>query len=268
MNPFFPLKKTPVQTINGETIKGKYALQHPNGHVFSVVSERYKPVTNLEVDSMFNNLMGFMNVDYQTPQNHLDITGKKWRQWRILKGFDFSIATKDVVGIMVEIFNGYDGLTGIGFRILGFRHLCTNGMITGKSLMMEHSFKHILKDLEPLAEAFQNKFGLFDKNTQIWKSWQEIPFSQSMFTELVVNAEYLGERLQKHLIEYYPIGISKYGMKETMWGAFNVITDYMTHYTKARGGSNIFTNATKQLTKLASEFYKLDASPKVPLLSY
>jgi hypothetical protein len=78
----------------------------------------------------------------------------------------------------------------------------------------------------------------------------------------------MGERLQNHLIEYYPIGITKYGLTETMWGAFNVITDYLTHYTKASKGSPIFSNAVKQLTRLASDFYSFEATPKVPLLTY
>jgi hypothetical protein len=268
MNPFFDLKQVSIQTIGGETIPGKVALQHPNGRVFAVVSKRYKPILNTTVNAMFTNVMSDMGIKIENTIDHLDPTGKKWKRWLLLKDFDLTVAPKDTVGVMVEIFNGYDGLTAIGFRVLGYRHICKNGMITGKSLLMEHSVKHVTHEYEKLIQEFQEKFNLFNTNTEIWKTWTEIPFSFSQFKQVVENADYLGERLQKKLVEYYRIGITKYGMKETVWGAFNVITDYMTHYTKATNGSNMFSNAVRQLVKLATEFYGFEESPKVPLLTF
>lgn len=268
INPYFQLKQVAVQTIGGHTIPGKFALQHgQTGDVFSVVSNRYKPTLNKEVNDTFDEVFGNMGIKVEKTTNHLDPTGRKWKQRRILKDFDMSVAPKDSVGVMVEIFNGYDGLTAMGFRVLGFRYACTNGLITGKALMIEHTVKHLKRDFEKMIDAFQNKFSLFQTNTGIWKTWNEVAFTAKDFTELVENADYLGERLQKRLVEYYPLGLSKYDMGQNVWGAFNVVTDYMTHYTKSRLGSNVFANATKQLSRLAGEFYNMDFTPKVPLLT-
>lgn len=268
INPYFQLKQVPIQTNTGTDIPGKFALQHgQTGNVFSVVSNRYKPTLNKEVNDRFDNVFEDMGIKVKTTTNHLDPTGKKWKQHRILEDFDMSVAPKDSVGVMVEIFNGYDGLTAMGFKVLGFRYACTNGLITGKALMMEFTVKHLTRDFEKLINEFQNRFMLFQKNTEIWKSWNETPFTQKQFVELVEDADYMGERLQKKLVEYYPLGIAKFDMERTVWGSYNVVTDFATHHTSSRRGSNVFANATKQLNRLAGEFYKLDTTPKVPLLT-
>jgi hypothetical protein len=150
-NPYFQLKQVPIQTISGEDINNKYALQHGRtGEIFAVVSNRYKPTLHKEVNDKFDKVFEDMGIKVKTTTNHLDPTGKKWKQHRILEDFDMSVAPKDTVGVMVEIFNGYDGLTAIGFRVLGFRYACTNGLITGKALMMEYTVKHLTRDFEKL----------------------------------------------------------------------------------------------------------------------
>src|SRR5574343_676054 len=92
-NPYFQLKQVAVQTIGGETIPGKFALQHgQTGDVFSVVSNRYKPTLNKEVNDTFDQVFENMGIGVEKTTNHLDPTGRKWRQHRILKDFDMSVA--------------------------------------------------------------------------------------------------------------------------------------------------------------------------------
>ena len=49
--------------------------------------------------------------------------------------------------------------------------------------------------------------------------------------------------------------MNRYDENETRWGAYNVLTGFATHQTRARQGSNVFSAGYKQIETVTDDFY-------------
>jgi hypothetical protein len=198
--------------------------------------------------------------------DHLDANTKRWRR-EIIISKDYlahEILPNDVVGICIELFNGYDGRTSYGFSLKGFRWYCKNGLIYGKQNLISETFTHMISDIERLRYLFETKIKFFGNIISQWKEWTEISFDFDkfkMFVDSKVKGEsnnkgkYLSPKIGELVTSSYPRIMNSQNLNETKWGAFNVLTYISTHETSARKGSNLFSNRFGTLNKLISDFY-------------
>jgi len=259
-NPFFGIRKEGLYTESGISLDNKVALiNEDTNEVLGTVSTGYEVVPNQVISDLFDS--AFTSYNKSIVKDHLDSTGKRWKRQIIFDTdeLNFDINNKgDMVGLMVEIVNGYDGSTSYGFDISGYRYFCENGMVVGKKNLLSERFYHFNNNSEQLLLSFESKFTNFKDNIETWKRWNEIPFTKNQFNKFVEGRKYLSDKMQGTIQGYYDGIMNEYNENETMWGAYNVLTAISTHKTKARNGSNIFSNGYKTINKLENDFYGLE----------
>jgi len=144
--------------------------------------------------------------------------------------------------------------------------MCENGMIMGKKNLLSESFAHYDGNVDKLRESFAFKFNMFHKNAKVWEKWSKEPFDQKAFDDFLgvhtkptqgkaKATQYLSEKMAGGLSESYEPLLIDQKMDNTKWGAFNILTYLMTHETKARKGSNVFSNRYGTMGRLAGDLY-------------
>ena len=266
-NPFFEVRKETVKTASGIEIPNKVALINPElESVIGFVSPGYDIVENKTVSDLFGEAIDGFTLS--KVQDHLDSSTKRWKR-RYIFGDDrlnAEILPSDVVGVMLEVFNGYDGRTAYGYNLIGYRWVCSNGMIMGKKNLFSESYAHYDGNVDKLRESFEFKFNMFHKNAKVWEKWTMEPFDQEAFDNfLAARTKPVGAKAKKHqyisekqatgLSESYIPLLEDQKLRDTKWGAFNVLTYLMTHETKARNGSNVFSNGYGTMARLAGDMY-------------
>lgn len=260
-NPFFDIRKEFVLTESGIPIDRVALINNDTNVPVGLVSKSYKVTTNKEVADIFEAALieAFGDVEKHKVVDHLDATGRRWKRQIILGGdqFNFDITKRgDIVGIMLTEFNGYDGKTAVGYDISGYRYACTNGLVTGIKKLFAESFAHVADNVTLLVESFNTKFNTFNQSIDVWSEWAKLPYTKTSFEEFIKSREYLTEKAQNAIIDKYEPIMNKYqSSDETKWDAFNVLTEIGTHDTKARKGSNLFSNGFRTMERVAMDFY-------------
>jgi len=265
MNPFFEVKREKLQTVeSGLSINKEALINSENNAVLGIVSPGYEIVTHNQVANLFADVLA--QYDFETIGNHLDATGRRWKQRVIFKDsrLNFDIDGRgDNTGVMLELFNGYDARTAFGYELMGFRSYCTNGMVMGKRSLFREALSHFTDAIDRLQRSFEMKWPAFRDNISIWQRWTQIPFSEDQFklfleSKIKSNANKKGmisEKMAETIAAEWRPGLEANKLDETAWGAFNVLTWLATHHTKARNGSNLFSNRYGTMNRLAEDFY-------------
>ena len=156
-NPFFEVKKEDVFTASGIKLDNKVALVNGDlNTVVGFVSPGYDIVANQVVTDLFQEATSEFGV--AKVRDHMDATTKRWRRQLIFNDDRLSaeILPADVVGVCLEIFNGYDGRTAYGYSLMGYRWMCENGMIMGKRNLFSETFAHYDGNVEKLRDSFDH----------------------------------------------------------------------------------------------------------------
>ena len=265
-NPFYDVKVEKLMTESGLEVNKNVLVNSETDDIVGLVSPNYDVVTNKTVASLFQEAV--KDIGIKSVTNHLDGTTKKWKQFIVLSDkLKYEVSPGDHVSICLAIYNGYDARTAYGYSLMGYRWLCSNGMVMGKKELFSDSFTHYDGNVEKLRDSFELKFDFFRKNTLLWSEWTERHFDKYKFNMFLDNHtkpveakaskhEYITPKISQGIKDsYYPL-LEKQHLKENMWGGFNIITYIATHETKARKGSNVFSNRYNNINRLAGDFYE------------
>ncbi|MFT7880862.1 MAG: DUF932 domain-containing protein [Sulfurimonas sp.] len=257
-NPFFNVREESVYTDSGITIPKKALINDETDQLVGIVSENYELVTNQEVNNIFGEALSDLKV--KEVQDHLDATTQRWRRRVIFDDdmFNSEVLPGDTVGLLLEIFNGYNARTAFGYEIMGYRYACENGLITGKKSMLRDSYAHYVDNPDRLRLSVESKVESFNEKVLTWREWTKIPFGRSKFESFIDGRSYLGNKVKESIKEQYEPVMNREELEENKYGAFNVLTYLSSHETKARKGSNIFSNRYKAINRAASDFYYYD----------
>jgi hypothetical protein len=268
VDPFFGIERQPLITSSGIPVDKEALVREDTGTVLGIISPGYKVVSNNDVSDLFDRALE--NYPVAKVTDHLDSIGKRWKR-RIV--FDKDELSYDVdgrgdnVGVMIEIHNGYDARTAWGFNVLGYRWICQNGMVMGKKKLFSESYSHFNDDIQRLLNSFQMKFELFNQTALTWSDWTKESFNRHDFKGYIESkikddnrgqSGYISRKIAEGIVAQYDPIMNKYKMDENKWGAFNVLTYISTHETKARKGSNVFSNRYKTVNRLADDFYSFE----------
>ena len=236
------------------------------GNVLGLVSPNYEVVTNKEVDDLFQEAINDLSV--KNIKDHMDADTKRWKRQIIFddERLNFEIVKSDVVGILLEIHNGFTGRTSFGYTLMGYRWMCENGMVMGKKELFSESYAHYVNSPEALRESFNLKFEAFQKTADVWSAWSEMQFKQAEFVKFVeyhtkptsgkaTPDQYVTPKVSESIIGAYEPMMFQHRLGENKWGAFNVLTALATHETQARNGSNLFSNRYNTVNRLAADLY-------------
>jgi hypothetical protein len=264
-NPFFEVKREGLQTVGSGLAVNKEALiNSETNDLLGIVSPGYEIVTHEQVANLFGDALG--QYDHQVIGNHLDSTGRRWKQ-RIIFNDDrlnFDIDGRgDNTGVMLELFNGYDARTSFGYELMGFRSYCTNGMVMGKKSLFREALSHFISAIDRLQRSFELKWPAFKDNVSTWQEWTSIPYSKDQFGAFLESKVKndnnkkgpISTKMSETIMGEWEPALNIQRLDNTVWGSFNVLTYLATHKTKARKGSNLFSNRYNTMNRLAADFY-------------
>jgi hypothetical protein len=158
-NPFFGIREEKVLTASGLEIPNKIALVNEDlNSIVGFVSPGYDVVHNEDISNMFAGAISDLKVAKVI--DHMDATTKRWKRQIIFDDgrLTSEISTSDVVGVLLEVYNGYDGRTAYGYSLMGYRWMCSNGMVMGKKELFSQSFTHYDGNVDKLRDSFGMKF--------------------------------------------------------------------------------------------------------------
>lgn len=267
-NPFFEVTREKVFTASGIEVPQEALINSETSDVLGIVSNSYELVTNKDVMDLFDEAIRDLAVEKTI--DHMDSTTKRWKRQIVFSdgALKYPITGSDIVGILLEISNGYTGRTSFGYRLMGYRALCSNGMVMGKKDLFQDSYGHYVDSPGRLRDSFELKFEAFKENSLTWKEWSTTPFSRDDFVSFIDEhtkpesgdanrSQYLPQRVSRIIKDSYQPLLERQSLPDTKWGAFNVLTWIYTHETKAHKGSNVFSSRYNTIERLAGDFYNL-----------
>lgn len=257
-NPFFNVRKETITTESGLDIPKVAVINDETDDILGLVSPGYELIENKTVNSLFDDALEGLEI--ASVHDHMDATTRRWRR-RVLfaeDSFNFEVISGDFVGLLLEIFNGYDARTSFGYELMGYRSICENGQILGKRSLFRESFAHYIENPEKLRLSVDGKLDAFKDNVLTWTEWTQIPFNQTDFEGFVDNRSYLGARVKESIKDAYEPTMNDQKLNENKYGAYNVLTFLATHETKARNGSNVFSSRFNTINRMAGDLYGYD----------
>ena len=255
LNPFGPVTRAAVM-VNGHVLPNKHALVNEAGHPMSIVSKNYKVVPNQTVVDLFGNAFNDLEIEKST--DHLDVDASRWRRRIVLKknAFNFEIVPGDCVGVMLELFNSYTGKSSWGFRLMGYRWACTNGLIVGKRELFSATFSHMTNIIDKMRNAFSNQLANVNSLVETWKEWQGIEFTPKHMSDFLEHEE-VKEKAAETIMYAFHQRTAIERLPWNKWAAYNALTYLGTHElkTRKRGADPIFSASAKRYNRLAEALY-------------
>ena len=177
LDPFFNVSEAPIY-VNNRPVPNRMALYNEdNGDVLGILSDsKYNMVKNKQVADIFDTAFDKLPVLKQT--DHMNIDGSAWKRRIVLdkSAFDFQIVAGDSMGVMIEVFNSYNGKTSWGYNLVGYRWLCENGMVFGRKNLFSQTFGHMTNAIDRIQSKFTGQLNGIENILDTWRNWTKIDF--------------------------------------------------------------------------------------------
>lgn len=251
--------KQPLFAIGGSValpVPDKFAMvpQHKWGKadcpVFGIVGQDYTPLQNREAFTFFDDIVGRREAIYHTA----GALGQGERVWILAKlPDDIQVVGDDIAEKFLLLSNSHDGESSVQVKFTPIRVVCQNtltmALSQGPTIRVVHA-----RDLHDRLKYAEKALGLIHQHfDEIEKSFQGMA-TVRMTKERV--AEYVNlvfpnprtpdnkkawERVERdraqarHFFEKGR-GNQEKGVKDTLWAAYNGVTEYVDYYRIKSGG--------------------------------
>ena len=235
---------------NGEDlvpVEGHKAIVNPEtGHVYDIVSDKYKLVKheevieNVEEVLVKDNQMGAYErstIFYQK--------GARMRTTYKFPDVSVPVAKNDYVNPTIEVLNSYDRSIRHIIMLGAFRLICTNGMVVGKKFMQFR--KRHMPDLylEDVKDALELGLDSLQQQVIIWQQWSIVPLEKPRYEATIKKLD-LNKKETVLLLEE-PETSTKMSIERwlaldemgegyekdtevmTWWVFYNILTQFTTH---------------------------------------
>lgn len=248
---FFTPVETPVYIDmdgNSMAIEGRKAIVNPdNNEVLSIVSDRYKLVTNQEVFDAFDTALAESSIDLTGAYKSVYVCGKGGRT---VLNYSFpayeTTITDRVVGDVVRLscgaVNSYDGLTKFSTMFDSIRLVCSNSMVTADPIAF-YGGKHTQNlVIETAIQKIKRAIDVYCDHAEMYKRWANTDVSvedgKKLFAKLTVKKGYTTEYNEKKFNEYMEQWLKEARvLGRNRWSLYNAMTHISTH-TEVKARSN------------------------------
>jgi phage/plasmid-like protein (TIGR03299 family) len=239
-------------TYNGKTsiVPGKFVpVRTSDGRPLGIVGASYKPVQNTDALNFMDTYIGRKEAEYVTVGNIGD--GKLI--WMLAKMPNTS-SDVDVVERYMLMSTSHNGVSPVMLAALDFRIWCANQIQAAirkakNKFVIRHTTNVDLR-MDDARKAFDGSLKYFGEMDMIFGRMKEIKFSQTQLLTLVekvfgaANEDKSNrqvnriEAIQEKIVDLSLNGMGTHlpGVKGTLWGAYNSVTEYLDHHTKIKGG--------------------------------
>lgn len=224
-----------------KVIEGKKAITRlDTGKVFTVMSDRYTPVQNVEAFSFFDSIVGSGDAIYHTAGSLYE--GRKVWILARLEG-DYVLDNGEKLESYILLDNSHDGSSALRMRLTTVRVVCSNTLRLANAVESAFSARHTSGIMTRAGQA-RNLLGLnkvhMDRFMADCNRIADQAFSRTEMTKLTYKLLELNP--DKHLNEQYPsralagdtlISLFSEGQGnqgETRWDAFNAVTEFSDYH--------------------------------------
>lgn len=254
----YQVQKMPIFLKDGTEIKDQYAtVRMDNNAPLGVVGSKYTVLQNKDAFSFFDAVVSVKEAMYETA----GALGVGERIWLLAKlpGYIKTVGD-DITEKYLLLTNTHDGSGSVQVMLTPIRVVCQNTLNVGiqagsHKSKIRHTFNMGMKveEVRKTLGLIQQQFTIFEQATQKLAAVQltteaaEAYFKKSL--AIVEQEDNRSTRAQNILEEVSNLfvngkGATLPGAKDTAWGAFNAIVEYVDH---SRGGENLEKRAQSLL---------------------
>lgn len=236
----FNVREEQLVTVGGTPIKNRKALiNESSGRVMSVVSSRYRCVTNEESFSSFCRAIDQSGIDTHEASVRVLQTDDRSKA---MVDFTFpahtvQVAPGDSTALQLCALNSFDGTTRYITKAGGLRMKCFNGQILGNIVGSYSSVHNNGLDVEQGAGQIVKMVQEFNEAKDYWQKMmgQHAGYSRrcKVYKELLGLTGVPDDDLFNHRKLNAILAIDQTyeaEMGQNVWMLYNVITDYVTHH--------------------------------------
>lgn len=253
------VKKVPVEYKFDERMKTAmisdrfYALVNPlSGYLYSIVSDRYKPVNHADVIRLVENALSENNINVE--QRILKYNDKYATTIRYDIVFEKRQVANELLWFGISVKSSYDGETAIALNGISIRGVCSNLMVFGKAFMSEyvcHLRNPIDKLLRTAIPTVVESFDLIEKKV---KKAMETDINVEALIDIItkVNKSLTFKAIfEKYYREETGHSVYQYDTV-SLWSAYNALTRALTHDTHIKTTWNV--NSVYEANKRFAEY--------------
>jgi phage/plasmid-like protein (TIGR03299 family) len=237
-------------------VPDKFAIvpQHkwgtPDCPVFGVVSENYTPLQNREAFAFFDDIVRGGAAIYHTA----GALGQGERVWILAKlPSHIRVIGDDIADKFLLLSNSHDGTTSIQIKFTPIRVVCQNtltmALSQGPTIRVVHSrdMRQRLKNAETALGLIHQHFDEIEESFQAMAKVQMDDERIGTYLNLVfpnprdLENDKAWERVERDRLKarhYFKEGIGNQEQKvsDTLWAAYNGVTEYVDHHRINSGG--------------------------------
>ena len=247
---FFNVIERPVM-VDGKILDNKKAIvRDDTGHVLSVMSKHYVPVSNLKTLESFAEIAEEAGINWNLNSTHTIQHGTKtiiemtFPNNSINAG-KLTNGKQDTLEMKGYLTNGFDGFNAAKLEIGFVRLICSNGMMGYQADKVMRNV-HMGTVNEKLVEAFRS--GISDvirSSTGFVNQLTKKKFkNKETVKNIIDSSKWLGQRYQEEL--YNEWKVKKQAL--TAWVLYNVFTYVITHIMRTNMSARL-----QNLSKLNRE---------------
>ncbi|EGQ9239958.1 DUF945 domain-containing protein [Vibrio vulnificus] len=196
-------------------IKNEYAYNMVNRAINELGAKGVIDVTDMHIKDACVNKGGKAIRQYIFPNHKLNFDG-------------------DEIMMRIVVINSYDGSANFSLQVGGFRVVCLNGLISGKSFMNLNKRHSGVINLANLERQIITATKSFNQLGELWRQMLSTPISQAKSD--AIWADFATEKGSERP------SLQKYGMMcdlfenhaktlgRNYWAAYNTLTAWSTHY--------------------------------------
>jgi len=234
-----------------KSTKGQIVRRGDTGVELGVVGPKYSPLQNKEAFGFFDGLFGKDTCRYETA----GFTGKGERIWLLANMADqdpVEILPDDVVQKYLLLTNSHDGTYSAMASFTPIRVVCNNTLTAAVGKMMKQTSTVRVKHVGDVADRMQFAGKIL---AQAGVFYDEVRDLFQAFARKQLNGEQTRTYIHRSLFDdnketkartdkvdeveglmHTGLGSDIKGVRGTVWGAYNAVTEYLDHHKVYRGG--------------------------------
>lgn len=241
----FTVEKVGIKTNDGAAIENRFALRRTDTKdVLGIVTDFYQPLQNREAFGFFDSVFGKGKARYEVA----GVLGKGEKVWLLarLPG-DFRIGKEDLVGKWLLLTNGHDTSEPVRAKFTPIRVVCQNTLTAAlRGTESEVRVQHIgnvagkleiagklLKQAGVYFEDVQTMFNGFLRKQLKGVGVQDYALRVMAGDEAgkLEDLSPIARRSITRICELHDTGRGSdiKGIRGTLWGAYNAVTEYIDH---------------------------------------
>lgn len=268
----YTVTKVGLQTVDGDKVPNRFALRRTDtGAVLGVCAGMYQPLQNKDAFAFFDGVFGKDKACYEVA----GVLGDGERVWLLAKlPGEFDAIKGDSVNQYLLLTNGFDTNEPVRARFTPIRVVCQNTLTLalGKTAS-EVRVQHIgnVKAKMEIAGNLLRAAGLyFDETKELFRGFAKYGMKQAevsgYFAEVIAgdrsaNVNELHPVTRNRILKVQElnetgIGHDIKGVRGTLWGAYNAVTEYVDHVRTGEDLGYIVDGGGAKLKQRAFEVAK------------